>query len=1362
MTRSAPHIPSVIRDLLPRALHLDRIAVQRELRRIDHRRPISPAGREKIYAGLTDRLRRSVATKARRLARQPELSFDEQLPITAAREEIISAITDHPVIIVAGETGSGKTTQLPKFCLAAGRGMEGWIGCTQPRRIAASTVSRRIAEELGESLGETVGYKIRFQDKTRPDARIKVMTDGILLAETQGDPYLNAYDTLIVDEAHERSLNIDFLLGILRGLVKCRRDLKLLITSATIDTEKFSAAFDDAPVIEVSGRMYPVETRYRPMATAEHDKEDPTVVAAAIRAVDRIVQDGGRGDVLVFMPTEQDIRETCDIVEGRHYRDTTVLPLFARLSAAEQLRVFSRPVGRKIIVATNVAETSITIPGIRYVVDTGLARISQYQARTRTTALPVVSISRSSADQRQGRCGRVAGGICIRLYSEADYNDRPRFTQPEILRANLAEVILRMIALGLGDVVTFPFIDRPAEKNIQAGYQLLAELGAIAPNGAQRHRDKAGRRRRRGRAAAGPYRLTPRGRLMARLPLDPRLSRMLIEAHDQHVLPEVTVIAAALSVMDPRERPLEQQAAADQAHARFRDPASDFVTLLNLWEGYQKRVQNRKSWADVRRYCRQHFLNFRRMREWADIHGQIRGLLAESRLRAEAGAVATPAAVPANGRSAGGQRSHKEKPGTAPEIIFTPRYCAIHRAILSGFLSNIAQQKEKFFFRAAKDRAVMVFPGSGLFKTPGEWIVAAEMVVTSRLYARTVARIDPRWLEPLAGDLCRRSYRDPRWERKRGQVVVTEQVSLFGLVIEPGRPTALHSIDPAQATAIFIQSALIEGDLRQHDWPAFLTHNHKLAAEIRGLEDRLRRRDLLVDDRVLADHYGRHLEGVSDLRALKHRIRQQGGDDFLRLSRDQLLNYDPDQIELDRFPRRLRLGEGRYRVGYRFSPESADDGVTVKIPLVDAQQVPAEEMEWLVPGLLQEKITALLKGLPKPYRRRLAPVGETAHQICRELRMDQGALIPALSAHLKARFGLTIPAAVWTAIVLPDHLRMRIALMDGQGRVVKSGRDADLLQEGPVQAVDADALDTLRRRWERSGIAAWDLGDLPDSVTAAVPGKGPQRAYLALVAAAEGQVASLTLFTDRHAAEAAHPKGVQVLLMNHFKRELKHLRQSLRLSAPASNYTGYFGGQKRLERQLLAAVCRDRFHRNLRTQSDFASAVAEIGRSGIQQQGQALTAAVAALLAAYHECRTTLHRLESAHPKGPLSDLLADLRRSLDQLIPPNFIDLYDANRLAALVRYLQALTIRAERGVVDLPKDRARADQVKPFSEKLGDIVAGLDDHASAEKRQAVEDLLWMIEEYRISVFAQEIRTAFSVSPKRLKQQIAAIEMMV
>jgi ATP-dependent helicase HrpA len=721
------------------------------------------------------------------------------------------------------------------------------------------------------------------------------------------------------------------------------------------------------------------------------------------------------------------------------------------------------------------------------------------------------------------------------------------------------------------------------------------------------------------------------------------------------------------------------------------------------------------------------------------------------------------AGAPPEAAADGGDGQKKRAAGVkTPQTIFTPLYGALHKAILSGFLSNIAQQKEKVFFRAAKEREVMIFPGSGLFKAPGEWIVAAEMVATNRLYARTVARIDPRWLEPLAVDLCRRSHRDPRWERRRGQVVVTEQVSLFGLIIEPGRTKAFQPIDPPRATEIFIQSALVEGDLRPHEVPPFLSYNHKLVAGIRRLEDRLRRRDLLVDENALADLYRPHLEGIADLRALKHLIRKRGGDDFLRFTRDQLLNYDPDQAALGQFPQRLRLGDSSYRVGYRFEPEAGDDGVTVRIPLIDAQQVPAHQMEWLVPGLLAEKVTALLKGLPKVHRRRLAPIADTSHKICRALKSQDGALIPALSAHLKQDYGLQISAADWAAIELPDHLKMSIALMDGHGQVVRSGRNIALLQEGPDQAVDADALADLRRRWERTDITTWDLGDLPDSVTTQVPGKGPQRAYPALVSADDGQSVALKLFTHRSAAAAAHPKGVQVLLLNHFKKELKHLRRQLRLSPPASNYAGYFGGQKLLETQLFDAVCRGRFRRDLRTGDAFDAAVEELSRQGIHHQGGEIAEAVAGLLSAYHDTRTTLHRLEGVHSRGPLADFTAQQRQALGQLVPANFITLYDAQRLAALVRYLQALTIRAQRGILDLPKDQARAAQVKPFVDKLGDIVAGLDDHTSLEKRGAVEALLWMIEEYKISVFAQEIKTAFPVSTKRLKQQIEKIEMMI
>ncbi|MGA8280191.1 MAG: ATP-dependent RNA helicase HrpA, partial [Desulfobacterales bacterium] len=764
------------------------------------------------------------------------------------------------------------------------------------------------------------------------------------------DRYLSEYDTIIVDEAHERSLNIDFVLGLLKTLLKKRHDLKLIITSATIDTEKFSRAFDDAPVIEVSGRLYPVDVGYFPddplFATAsDMPNDDMTHVETAVAAIRRLKRHGPFGDILVFMPTEQDIRETCEILEGDGAPGERVMPLFARLTADEQARVFARTKGRKIIVATNVAETSLTIPGIRYVVDSGLARVSQYNPRTRTTALPVEPISRSSADQRMGRCGRVENGVCIRLYSEEDYLARPLFTPPEILRSNLAEVILRMTALKLGDMAAFPFIDRPAAKSIRDGTEALKELGAVAENPAgeevQKARGGGGRERRANRRQAdgsnsrpGLF-LTKRGALMARLPIDPRLSRMLIEARKQGCLAEVTVIAAALSIQDPRERPADRAEEADKAQALFVDPASDFLTLVNIWNRYQETWREQKTTGQMKKFCRAHFLSYRRMREWRDIHAQLNNILAE------------------NGLSRAGAA------GVDPD----GRYAAVHKAVLSGFLSNIAVRKEKNVFQAAKGREVMIFPGSALFNRAGDWIVAAEMIETSRLFARMTATVDSAWLEELGGSLCRSTYLNPRWDARRGEVVATQQVSLFGLVIVTGRTVSFGPIDPETAAEVFIRGALLDGDVLHS--PAFLQSNRKLIQRIKDMEDRVRRRDILVDDEKIVRFYRSRLPLVYDLRTLNRLIREKGSDGFLRMAPEDVMNGPMDKDLLDRYPDHVALGRGRYRCKYRFDPGQPDDGLTVTIPAAVAASIPPGQTDRLVPGLLQEKIETLLKRLPK-------------------------------------------------------------------------------------------------------------------------------------------------------------------------------------------------------------------------------------------------------------------------------------------------------------------------------------------------------------------------------------------------------------
>ncbi|MBR9985735.1 MAG: ATP-dependent RNA helicase HrpA, partial [Desulfosarcina sp.] len=1322
------------RNLLKTTMHGDAIVLRRELDRLVRSgKKMADAETARRLNDLAPKIRDAVARRQRRRERIPRFEDLTHLPITAAKAAIIDSIRNHPVTIISGETGSGKTTQIPKFCLAAGRGINGKIACTQPRRIAATTVAARIAEELGEDLGGSVGYKIRFQDKSGPDAYIKVVTDGILLAETQGDPWLNEYDTIIVDEAHERSLNIDFVLGILKQLVHKRRNLKLIITSATIDTEKFSKAFDDAPVIEVSGRLYPVETRYFYPDADPADKEDRTPVELAATAVDGLMSPRTRGDILIFMPTEQDIRETCETLGGRHFARTVILPLFARLSAGEQRRVFAGTAARKIIVATNVAETSITIPGIKYVVDTGLARISQYTPRSRTTSLPVVPISRSSADQRKGRCGRVANGVCIRLYTEEDYANRPLFTQPEILRSNLAEVILRMIALKLGSIADFPFIDRPAEKSIQDGFDLLLELGAIV-------------RLDGNRSGAGGYRLTENGRTMARLPIDPRLSRMLIEARSEGCLDPVVILAAALSIQDVRERPLDKEVLADQAHRQFVDPLSDFVTVLNIWHAIHDSSSSRPgSMNELKRFCRQHFLSFRRIREWRDIHGQIKAALEEQRFGP---GEANPKAL--NDPPAGGQ---------ADDGSFHPLYAAIHRAILSGFLSNIALQKEKVFYRASKDREVMLFPGSGLFKNPGNWIVAAEMVETSRLFARKAATIDVAWLEPLGGDLCRASWSDPHWERSREAVVAREQVTLFGLPIVQDRQVAFGRIDPLQASDIFVRSALVEGDVKQP--LAFMRHNAELVEAVRSMEDRIRRRDILVDDEELAAFYKARLPGVSDMRTLKHRIRKQGGDRFLRLDQEMLIRYAPDPEVLDQFPRQLDLGHRVLDCDYAFEPGTEVDGVTVTIPAESTGDVPRQQLDWLVPGLLAEKITALIRGLPKAYRVKLVPVADTVQTILREMPRGRASLPTALSRFLFQRLNVDIPAAAWPVAGLPDHLKMRLAITDATGRVVASGRDDSLLdQQGSDAALPADT-SALARQWERRGITAWDFGDLPE-VLADASGRGtPWRVYPRLEA--DDNEIRIRLFSDVKAAEAAQANGVSALLARHFADDLKFLKQNLKLPVLLKRQSVYFGGMAAIEGQLFQRVTRELFAHPILTAADYHARRGELTALRVHQCGQDLRDVVVAVIEAHHEVRCRIADVEKKRIAAPVvGRFLQTLKNELTRLVPENFVLLYDRQRLSHLVRYLSALSIRAQRGYTDLEKDRSRETLVAPFIEQLKRMLQSMESSTSAEKRTAVEAFFWTIEEYKVSVFAQEVGTDGPVSVKRLNKLIGAIERMV
>jgi ATP-dependent helicase HrpA len=1325
--------------MLPETLARDRAALQPVLARLRR------AGGAESSSGDLDRLETrlaaAVAAKARRRQNLPPLDFPEALPISARAAEIVAAIRRHPVVVVSGDTGSGKSTQIPKLCLAAGRGIDGLIGHTQPRRIAAQAVARRIAEEMGEGIGQAVGYKIRFQDATSPEAYIKVMTDGILLAETVGDRLLSAYDTLIVDEAHERSLNIDFILGYLRTLIRRRRDLRVILTSATIDTAKFSRAFDEAPVIEVSGRVYPVEVRYEPPEAAGREG-DLTPVEQAADAVRRVLQERRPGDILVFMPTEQDIRDACEMIAGASPPGTLVLPLFARLTAAEQGRVFHPAPGRKVIVATNVAETSLTIPGIRFVVDTGLARIPRYSPRSRTTAMPVVSISRSSADQRKGRCGRVADGVCVRLYAEQDYIGRPEYTPPEILRANLAEVILRMLSLDLGAVAEFPFIDPPDGRSVADGFRLLSELGAIEANRSEA--EETGARKAAGAWGGKETRLTPIGRVMARIPLDPRLSRMLIEAREEGCVEEIAVLAAVLSLQDPRERPADQIAEAGRAHAAFNRPHSDFMTLLEIWNRYRRARRELKGGSRLRSFCRRHFLSFRRMREWEDVFGQIMEIAREFGLRKSRTPVRTPAAD--------SRKQGKNRPDAAESPFSEVEFGKIHRCVLSGFLSNIAVKKDKNIYHAAKGREAMIFPGSALFNSAGPWIVAAEMVETSRLFARTVAAIDPAWLEKLGGGLCRATHRDPRWDATRGEVVATEQVTLFGLVIVPGRSVSYGRVRPDEATEIFIRQALVGGQAGK-PFP-FLQHNQRVAARVADLENRLRRRDLLVSDEELAAFYRKRLGRVADLRALAHLITANGGDGFLRLSEEELMNYLPDGGELGLYPDAFRAAGQSLALDYRFEPGSEADGVTLRVPAALAPAVPPGAVEWLVPGLLREKVETLVRGLPKTVRKRLAPLNETVGVILREMPQGAGSFLTALGEFIHRRFGVEIPAAAWPTAALPDHLKMRLAITAPDGRELAAGRDPALLRSPPAAARIPPE---VRRRWERSGITRWDFGDLPEAVVSEKAAGSHWVAYPALDPGPEG--VDLRLFTRRDQAAAVHPKGVAALVGIHLAKDFKFLKRSLALPEEVHPAAHGLGGARRLEEALVAHVAQELFAAPIRTQREFA-ALAAAGAPKILPAGRALLYALLPVIQAHAAVRRELGALGGGG-KGPLAAVRSRLEEELDHLVPQNFLALYETARLPHLERYLNALAIRARRALVAPEKERAKSESLHPFSERFRLLLKTLGPGGSAEKRRAMEELFWMVEEYKVSLFAQELKTAGPVSAKRLEEKFREVERM-
>jgi ATP-dependent helicase HrpA len=1144
------------------------------------------------------------------------------------------------------------------------------------------------------------------------------MTDGILLNEAQKDPYLSRYDTIIVDEAHERSLNIDFVLGILRMLLRKRKDLKVIITSATIDTEKFSHAFH-APVIEVSGRMYPVEIRYHPLGHELEESEEITYVNAAVNATQKLMTGRYGGDILIFMPTEQDIRETCELIEVTLDYEATILPLFARLPWTEQRRVFQPSQSRKIVVATNVAETSITIPGIRYVIDTGLARISQYNPRLRTTSLPVRAISKSSADQRKGRCGRVQNGICIRLFDKADYEDRPLFTEPEILRSNLADVILRMLSLNLGHISSFPFIDPPFPKNIRDGVEILKELGAIEPGRKDSDTDDVKQ-----------YALTERGRLMARLPIDPRISRMIIEAEKEGCVEEILIISAALSIPDPRERPVESEKDADKIHAVFTDPTSDFMTLLRIWNQYHGLMQTAKSKNRIKRFCREHYLSFRRMREWIDVCDQLKEILDEQ----------------------GWNRIKRRH--TDDKVL----YEGIHKSILSGYLSNIATKKEKNIYAAAKGKEVMIFPGSGLFNKGGICIVAAEMVETSRLFARMAANIKIEWLEELGGNLCRSTYSEPHWSRDRGEVVAYEQVSLFGLIIVPRRPVSYGRINSDEASEIFIRSALVEGDVKK-PFP-FLIHNLEVIERISNMEDKIRRRNLLANEHELARFYQERLPGIYDARTLQKLIRDRDSDDFLRMKEEDALVRFRGDIELTLYPDEVVLDGHRFMCDYHYEPGHPEDGITLKVPLHMISAVPAASSDWIIPGLIREKITAHLKSLPKEYKKKLPPLSQVCDSIAAEMNDSRSPLLSVLSNFIHERFHVNIPASVWNHDTIDDHLKIRFAVIDSRGQELASSRDIGQLQKEIITEVESYAFDKARLAWEKTGLTSWDFEELPDAITLESGVCFEGYAYPGLEAG-KGCV-NIRLFKCKREADASHSRGITVFYTLYFKDELKYLKKAITLSGDFKKWAESFGGARKCEDAILEKVTHDLFSKNIRTRDAFIDH-AERVTDKILPKGQDILNKSKPVLRSYYDTVAFLKSLEKANRFNKQTlQYITHLKEEMTFLMPRDFLIKYNDERLTHIVRYLKAITVRAERGIAHLEKAFSKTAEIKIFADKLQDMVNSVAAEVSEEKVNAIEEYRWMIEEFKVSVFAQELKTAFPISQKRLEQKIQELERIV
>ncbi|WP_263641606.1 ATP-dependent RNA helicase HrpA [Photobacterium damselae] len=1250
-----------------------------------------------VFDEIAADIAKSMSVVELRRTQRPTVTYPELLPVSQKKDDIAEAIKHNQVVIVAGETGSGKTTQLPKICLELGRGVKGMIGHTQPRRLAARSVASRIAEELECEMGSYVGYKVRFNDQVSDRSQIKLMTDGILLAEIQHDRYLNQYDTIIIDEAHERSLNIDFILGYLRELLPKRPDLKVIITSATIDPERFSKHFNNAPIIEVSGRTYPVDVRYRPIVE-DSDDTDRDQLEAIFDAVDELC-DEGQGDILIFMNGEREIRDTADALEKRKLRDTEIVPLFARLSAGEQNRVFQPHTGRRIVLSTNVAETSLTVPGIKYVIDPGTARISRYSYRTKVQRLPIEQISQASANQRKGRCGRVQEGICIRLYSEEDFLSRPEFTDPEILRTNLASVILQMTAIGLGDIQAFPFVEAPDNRNIQDGVRLLEELGAINAN-----------------AKDPRKRLTSVGRQLARLPIDPRLARMVLEAPKNNALREVMIIASALSIQDPRERPMEKQQASDEKHRRFYDKESDFMTFVNLWD-YVQEQQKALSGNQFRKQCKKDYLNYLRIREWQDIHFQVRQVVRELELRI-------------NDTEAG--------------------YDAVHMSLLSGLLSHIGMKdQEKNEYQGARNARFNIFPGSGIFKKQPKWVMVAELVETSRLWGRIAAKIQPEWVEPLAQHLLKRSYSEPHWEKKSAAVHAFEKVTLYGIPVVAKRKVNYGRIDPTLSREIFIRSALVEGD-----WDTkhkFFQQNRKLLREVEELEHKSRRRDILIDDEQLFEFYDQRI----DLSVVSGRHfdtwwnkASKENPELLNFEREMLFRNDASHVtDLD-YPNFWHQGNLKLKLSYQFEPGEDNDGVTVHVPLAILNQVEPDGFDWQIPGLRHELVVALIKSLPKTLRRNFVPAPNYADAFLSRTKVMEAPLLDSMEKELKRITGVTILREDWNLDQIPDHLKITFRAVDHRNRKLRENKDLyelkDSLKEKVQQTLSQVADDDI----EQEGLKTWSFGTLPERYQQK-RGGFEVRAYPAIVD--NNDSVGIKLFETEEEQHRAMQQGQRRLILLNIPSPIKYLHDNLPNKSKLGLYFNPYGrvldliddciacGIDKLIEQKGGIVWQPEAFEALKdyVRAELGDTVVEIAK----QVEEILTTAF------------NINKRLKGRVDLTMAFALSDIKAQLEGLIFKGFATECGWKRLPDILRYMRAIERRLEKLPIDPNKDRVHIlkveSMVNEYKELLNKIPKG------QPIPENVKEIRWMIEELRVSYFAQQLGTPYPISDKRIRNAI-------